>query len=247
MCKKLIVLFLVVVVSLCSSVSAYTASRNFSDNFNGFPLDTITNWDAVDPNTPGAYNGLGQYVLEDTEAVLRNIEVGSFEATLDLTNFDIRPTTEVGTGAAGYFNLLLLDTSYRLHVSIVNINDGTGDNMSLLGDTGAGYAYWSSHALGDVTSLSLKYQFDAAMNTVSLWAAVNGGPMQIYVDHQASHTAGNAPMLEQIYVPAYYPPEVTDPPGLPTVALDNYVIEPVPEPATIALLGLGLTLIRRKR
>lgn len=205
-----------VLMCLAGSASAYIGSRDFTDNFDG---PAMTNWDQY---APGAYNGAGQYVLTDAEGILRYIDEGAYAATLDVTDIDLA-TGNFAAGDAGYFSVLLHDGGYRLQVSIVNANDGTGDHMAFLGDRGAGYELWSNHSVGNLSSLSLKYAWDPAANTISVWAAVNGGAMTLYVDNQISYAGGSGAMLEQIYAAEYYT-SGNNTPGSPSFALDNYSI-----------------------
>ena len=235
--KSRIVVSMVVCLALAGSVSAYNGSRDFT---NTFSEPFMTNWDEY---APGAYNGGGQYVLTDAEGILRYIDEGSFTATIDIVDIDLA-TGDPSAGDAGYLSLLLYDTGYRLHASMVNANDGNGDRLDFLGDRGSGYEYWASTPQTEIDSLSLKYEFNAIANTISVWAAINGGEMVNYIDNQISHDLGNGPMLEQIYAAEHYA-SGNNTPGSPTFSLDHYNI--VPEPATMLMLGLGGLLIRRKR
>ncbi len=214
--ERVFVISLVACLCLVGSVSAYSGSRVLTDTFDG---PDMTTWDQY---APGAYNGTGQYVLSDAEGILRYIDAGPYTAIIDVTGIALA-TGDPGSGNAGYLSLLLYDTGYRLQISIVNANDGGGDVIAFLGDKGNGYELFGNYPVGNLTSLTLKYEWNPEANTISAWAAVNGGPMTLYVDNQISHTNGTGPMLEQINAAEYYS-SGDNTPDSPSFALDHYEI-----------------------
>ena len=229
---------LIFTLCLMLAGSASALVTTFIDDFGG-PAGTLDpGWTDNGPS-PTTYNGAGvasyNSVIDDQWSISHDIGTGDWQATLSMNNFL----------TAGF-------SQFYLH-----LNDPTGSTGQQIGfKTWANVIYvenidavtfagpWVTDALAAsaVTSFDMVVDYTQATGDLSMNYQFNGGAVQNLLATYAP--AGDA--LRNLEIRTTMWGTTYNAGGLSTTDLDYFSVV-APEPATIALLGLGGILLRRRR
>lgn len=232
--KKMLIL--VAMVALVS-VPSFAALNLYAENFDGPTHD----WTA---NPDGAFNGDGTFNLDTSDHLYRNAgSGGDWSMNLDAVNVDL------STALVGQYNffkyemhdILASDGSDKWFTVFLQNSNFSDDiqRMHLVVNTYAGNVYSGFVTVGGVLNdFDIQVDYNEALGEITVLRSINGGSMDAVV------TAGgfgvSSAWWEHIFVQ-----NQGNPAGEPSVDLDSYSF--VPEPATMALLGLGGLVLRKRR
>jgi len=229
----------------------------------GASLITNGSLDAWDPvtGTPPAGRPLGWYVLPSVTQTAGLTSGSVYSATLPGTGPLVQTTsaqasnftmsynfvaTAANGGNAG-MRLDLLNASEQIVMAFAFFNDPTGLRLTAYSSASTS---WVTIATGIVPSVydsangvyttSNVYSFgltaDWANATYSLTIGPAGGSQTTYSNLNYYYSTPNSAALNKIYFR-----NVSGGASLGTFAVDNVTLDSVPEPGTVALLGLGMT------
>jgi len=264
--KVQLILALIAVMGLSS---AGYALNTYSDDFDGPAFETPGAWSTW--GSP-AFNGSGQYVLTSMtsaegytpdiyqgDGMYRTIGAGDFVMDLSLSSVNMSPggggwrvffmkvidgTIDTGSGGQSISGTEYIQPNIDSWFCMNTEWGPIGENTTLWVD--AEGAQWDgySYFIGAITDFDMTLTWDESAGEFTLDWSANSGAVSGSWTSDADFSASTANRMELFYVDAsmadhsYYANSMA-------IEMDSYSL--TPEPATIALLGLGgLVLLRRR-